>query len=69
MSAAVWDSPAKVEAIQQQQKYIENKILNEYTFTGFVFIWSLLISIWYKVTCMNVRNASYILNSEQFTQR
>lgn len=50
-------------------KNIENQILNEYTFTGFVFIWLWLNSIWYKVTCMNVRKASYILNSEQFTQR
>lgn len=41
-------------------KNIENKILNEYTFTGFVFIWLWLNSIWYKVTCMNVRKASYI---------
>lgn len=44
MSAAVWDSRAKAEAISQQKKSIENKILNIIytgTFTSFVFtcIW------------------------------
>lgn len=41
MSAAVWDSRAKVEAISQQKKSIENKILNIIytgTFTSFVFL-------------------------------
>lgn len=42
MSAAVWDSRAKVEAISQQKKSIENKILNilytgTFTCTSFVF--------------------------------
>lgn len=40
MSAAVWDSRAKVEAISQQKKSIENKFLNIIytgTFTSFVF--------------------------------